>query len=174
MILDNYYKLVGWFSGRYNDMSNNYTAAIGVFDDTGTLISDVLYNSSNNQYYATCANSNATVRSALSFRVGSGTTDPEIHDYTMETDVTSSFSNFKSDITVACSVGKIMLTSVLTGINTSGSSVTINEIGLFKTLYCSSIGSVQKDIMLIHHKLDSPIVVAAGEGLDFPFQWIEN
>ena len=174
MILDNYYKLVGFFSGRYNDLTTNSTSPIGVVDDTGALISDVIYNSNNNQTYATHTNSNYNIRYDLSFRIGSGLVDPDIHDYTMTTDVTSSFSNFRSDITVACSVGKIMLTAILTGINTTNSPITISEIGLFKKLYCGSIASVEKYAMLIHHKLDSPIVVASGEGLDFPFQWIEE
>lgn len=107
-------------------------------------------------------------------KLGTGNTPVTAEDYCLSNNVTSSFSNLTAVLSEVVSVdtdgipnAKIVMS--ISGVNTSGSSVTIKEVGLSKNM--DLLGA--HEILFVRHILDTPITVAAGDSFTLPLQWIE-
>ena len=109
---------------------------------------------------------------------GFGTTDPPIDDYALETP-NSGLTNLKTAVAISQDSGNynIRTTFTCTGDNTSGSSITINEIGIIKgaIVYYDGQASWRHDnILVIREVLETPLVVPAGSGYRIILEMVEN
>lgn len=109
---------------------------------------------------------------------GSGTTDPTIDDYALETP-NSGLTNLKTAVAISQDSGNynIRTTFTCTGDNTSENSITINEIGIVKgaIVYNTSDAAWRHDnILIIREVLETPLVVPAGSGYRIILEMVEN
>lgn len=110
----------------------------------------------------------------MSARVGTGITPSAPDDYSLETDVTSSFSATTSAINQTTNEeGHFVITATWTGTNTGTDDLTITEIGLIKklgdktdntTTSPTSSNPVLRDVLIARHLLATPVLVPAGQG----------
>lgn len=117
-------------------------------------------------------NANFCILKDLTALVGSGTTTPAYDDYKLGTDKTSSFTSVSTSTNIVVNAqGKVELTVVWTGTNSTSTAITISEVGLKKTLYRSYTASgtlehvSSMECLIAHDLLDSPITVPAGAGV---------
>ena len=162
MILNNYWNIKGYTLKNSPVGGSSYaTVDIGLKDLSG--------NSAGFPYQVNGSNLSSITPNWVAFynagaKIGTGTTEPAADDYDIESDCTSSFSNFT--VTVNANAGDGDLTTVVTisGINASGSDITISEVLIYRQLYNPML-SQQPLIAILHEKLKTPVTVAAGEGL---------
>ena len=121
--------------------------------------------------YVDGTNANWTFNSPSSY-IGSGTTEPTEMDYTLATDETSKFSNIQRTTNISADGGSWLLVHTISGVNVSGSDVTISEIGLtIKLTVSNDVVTQVVEFMLVRALLDQPLVVPAGKGFSLTFQW---
>lgn len=113
----------------------------------------------------------------LTLGIGSGTTDPDFHDYNLESDLSSSFSDLKSSVVLGADKDHLKIVGTVSGINSSGSDVTISEIGLFKG-YSTSVHNGSRPIytpdakvLYARELLETPIVVKARTGFNLTYEF---
>lgn len=110
--------------------------------------------------------------------VGTGTSNPDASDYALESDTTSSFTGVTSSVNISVSEsGRFVITLTWSGTNTSGSDITISEIGAKKLIYYSASSTINctstvssKECLMIRHLLTTPITVSAGAGTNITVQ----
>lgn len=110
----------------------------------------------------------------IGIAIGTGTTPVTANDYQLANDVTSSLNP-----TITTNVGSdangIHVVNTISGINTSGSSVTITEVGAYKNIYTNCYDPTKNEkCLFVRHILDSPITLAAGESYSFTFEWTQS
>ena len=110
--------------------------------------------------------------------VGTGTSNPDASDYSLETDCTSSFTGVSTSVNISVNEnGRFIVTLTWSGTNMSGSDITISEIGAKKLIYYSASSTINctatvpsKGCLMIRHLLTTPITVAAGSGTTITVQ----
>lgn len=120
---------------------------------------------------------NRATRMKLVGYVGSSATTPTGTDYALSTDITSSFSNVQLTTSVSSDGDLERTTFVLTGDNATGSAITIREIGIAKLMHIAFPYEGEEYLspfLMIHHVLQDPEVIPAGEGFTIPYEWIES
>ena len=122
------------------------------------------------------ASKNFTTFNEASVRVGTGTTTATAADYCLETDVTSSISNFQYSINSAGTDGAVTLTITISGTNATGSDIDLSEIGIVRSVITSNNYATlySSSVMLVREVLDEPITVESGKGFSFTFEWVES
>ena len=114
----------------------------------------------------------------LVLKVGTGTTDPAITDYSIETDVTSSFSSVSTNTTYSVNEDNhFVCTITWTGTNTSGADITITEVGgvvscadLSSTTDPSNTNTTLRSVLMFRQILVTPVVVSAGNTASITIQ----
>ena len=104
-------------------------------------------------------------------------TTPVDDDYTIETDETSNFSNYNVTVNSNVDNGKLVTTITISGINISGSDITISELLLYRTIYYwdwSYLSPMKKPVAVVHALLDTPLTVESGKGFTLTFEWGEQ
>lgn len=100
---------------------------------------------------------------------GTGTTQPTLSDYTMESPITSGLSVLGASLVEDHEGSSHRLRCVYTIQNTSESDITISEIGIFSrvnaaNLYNLSTGTNQwKYVLMYRDILETPITIQAGK-----------
>lgn len=103
-------------------------------------------------------------------RVGTGSSEPTADDYSLETEVTSSFTSTSTSVTFTTNEnGHFVIDVTWTGTNTSGSDLTITELGLVKSFGKLDSASATTPssfalVLLARHLLGTPVTVPAGQG----------
>lgn len=121
----------------------------------------------------------APLGTALAACVGTGDTAPTATDYALEADASASFSNLTlSAATRAIAVdedGKAYIshTHTISGVNNSGASVTIKEIGIYYKNWHYASGSYYCDLLFAREVLPEPVIVTAGDSFSLPIDWRE-
>lgn len=166
----------------YGSTTEPYGAAatIKALDGTAftTLCNSHFTNYSTNTTYQTAVRALLNPFYGFTGRVGTGVTPADADDYQLETDVTSSFSSTSSAINYSTnSEGHFVMTLTWSGTNTSGSDITITEIGVVKqmgdrTNTSSTAGTnlTLRTVLVARHILTTPVEVAAGEGTSITIQ----
>lgn len=110
---------------------------------------------------------------ALSYKFGTGSNEYTSDAYALASDITSSIGNLSVSFN---SSGADALSRVISisGANTSGSEITITEVGIVKTV--GEYGNMGKtnDIMMAICQLRTPVTVPANGTFQIPLNWIEQ
>lgn len=104
--------------------------------------------------------------------VGTGTTAPDIDDYSLEADVTSSFTSRTQSINFTTNEeGHFVVTIEWTGTNNTGEDITITEIGArkpftdsTKTTSIFSSDVTDRNALMMRYILDNPVTIPASSG----------
>ena len=122
------------------------------------------------QYYAVYGT--LGIRSGLNVVVGTGIANPDISDYALGSDVTSSFSNTTISSNTGVDGASVKTVITLTGVNATDSPITITEYGITKAI--NSANSSTTPVLIIHELLPEPLVVPAGSSFSLPIEWAES
>lgn len=110
----------------------------------------------------------------LSLGVGSGTTDPAFHDYNLESDLSASLEHVTSNITLGADGDCLKIIGTISGVNNSGSDITITEVGLFKGYTSNTYDYSTPTAKLLYARLllDEPLVVKNRTGFQKTFEFV--
>lgn len=173
MLTSNYWNYRAFIESQYIGSGSNWDKVeIGLKGLTGdtvlfqkTRTDSAMYNYANVLGY--CG-----VRSGLNIVVGTGSTDPLVSDYALESDVTTSFiSRVTSCSTGAVDAG-IKTVLILSGVNNTDSTITITEYGITKAIVTAN--SSTTPVLFLRDILSEPIVVPPGGGFTLPIEWVES
>lgn len=184
MFLVNYWKLLGVILSkgndqivRYNQNWVKYYSASDVIKNTsGTDVSNIITDmtNSNGTNYGTATvyiAYNKKLLSYWSFVCGDDDTEVSGREYSLGNDITSTFSNIQMTQNVYADEYGLHTLLTITGINNTGSNVTIREIGFTKPIYyvtdtsSSSNTAYSTNVLLFRKVLDNPVVVANNGGV---------
>lgn len=119
--------------------------------------------------------------SLLDAIVGSGTTPTTKDDYDLDTDITSSISNYETSVNMSAYANGLHTRITVSGQNNTGDSITISEIGVIKKvrsqIYHRSdepMPDPDEKCLFVRHVLDAPKTVPNGEGFNLTFEWTEQ
>ena len=171
MILKNYWNIMNDIMTKASPTANILGTAKRLSDGF-----DVQYQvGGNNSAYAQgYVIQNANMKGDISFRVGTGTTEPTIDDYGLANDVTSSFTGMTVSVSSVVSEGAKVV-YLASGTNNTGSDITIKEVGIAKDVKKGESGSpTVSTVLLTRDVLASPITVEAGQGFAFTYEWNEG
>lgn len=169
MILNNYYLLRSITDNIRMPMptESEKTLSNGLTFIDGTT--DTIYVTTNSSRF--CVD-NWTLRTNLSIRVGSGTTEPVGTDYRLESDMTSYITDKVVNINVAEVNNRLVTTITITGRCTA--HIFINEVGVTKNIATKYINYIpRKEVLLIRELLENPIDIPVNQGFSLSFVWEE-
>ena len=104
----------------------------------------------------------------LSLFLSTNASDVDINEYALDGDIRSSFS-ITQKLNTFHEEGMERTVLEFTAINTSGSTKTVNSIGLIKSTYAFNGGLAQ--FIVLRELLDEPIVVPATQSFSRVFTW---
>jgi hypothetical protein len=171
MILKNYWTILNDITTKANAEDSIYG---NITDITGT---DRKYNigGNNSTYAMKGVISNANMKGDISCRLGTGTTDPTINDFSLVTDVTTCFTGITVQHSTVVTDNGAKVVYVISGTNNISEDITIREVGITKGVkYGSSSSPSTFTILLTRDVLASPITVPAGQGFAFTYEWVEG
>ena len=167
MLLDNYWNLITYISTNLPNQ-NQYAGVDLQLKNINNESFSILAGPSSSY-----AETNWSVRYGISLHIGTGTTDPLSNDYCLESDITSSMFNVQQTVNSIYSDGQFRTALTISGNNNTGSSITISEIGVVKSMYKfvapSSYGAT--NILLSHDLLENQLIVPNGRGFLIVYDW---
>lgn len=181
MILNNYYKADAYFSSHH--LNSNASAYgwdqinLGMVDTSGTAVGDLPVDCQNTSSYVEYVARNYSMKDDITLVVGEGDTEPTLNDYALEDDVTASLTAYNFTYSASSENGMTKLVATVTGINNTGASITLREVGVVKKFYygtTSTSESTYKNVLILRHILDEPKEIANGEGFSLSFEWTES
>lgn len=161
MVLSNYWK---WLNACNTiNQSDQVAVDVGMKSTAGDAAT-ILFDGS--------AVKNYLIADSLTPAIGAGSNTYVKGDYALKDDITSDFSNLAISLS---SNADDSLSRIITvqGLNNTGASKTISEIGIVKTIYAAQNLSVYKPVLLAICQLSAPIVVEAGATFQVTIQWTE-
>ena len=178
MLTNNYWNLIAGMSNMTFVWSNDLDAMedIGLTDTDGNTL---LINPHTTNDYGSSADivANWCSRSKISAIIGSGDTAPDATDYCLESDITSSFSNYSVSTVTSGDGTRVSTVMIISGTNGTSSALTIHEIGVVKeitTTTNNNYNHIKKNMLIVRHVLSSPRTVQPGESFIQPYEWVEN
>lgn len=112
------------------------------------------------------------VKSGLGVIVGTGTTEPIVSNYSLTTDVTSTFINRTLSYNTGSDGSSIKTILTWAGVNPTSDPITLTEYGITKAINTSN--SSTTPALIMHELFPEPIVVPAGSGITIPIEWTEQ
>lgn len=108
--------------------------------------------------------------------VGTGNTAAAKSDYQLANDVTSSLYNVSTSVDVTVDQDGIHIIATISGTNTTGSSVTISEVGIYKKVFAQiyETSTPTEKVLFVRQLLDTPKVVANNENFSITIAWDEG
>jgi cellulase/cellobiase CelA1 len=104
--------------------------------------------------------------------IGTGNSESKKTDYCLESPWSVSDATYNRLVVYSSENGyKVSMT--INGTNRTNADVTIQEVGVFKTLYYANSSST-KDTLILRHVLQTPIVLRANEPFSINVEWIEQ
>lgn len=178
MILNNYYNAAANLANITPIFSDSRTSNIGVMQATNPpapLLVTTGWSSGFPSVLPTMVQ-NWNPRSRLSVVIGSGTTEPTPEDVELENDITAEIANFAFTLQTSADGAAIKTVATITGTNTTGTAITIAEIGIQKAFETASSGTdpVPAYALMVRHLLDTQKTVANGESFSLTFEWAES
>lgn len=161
MVLSNYWK---WLNACNTINQSDQTAIdVGmknVFGDAAMIMFD------------DNAIKNYLIADSLTPAIGAGSNTYVKGDYTLKHNITSNFSNLAISLS---STADDSLSRIITvqGLNNTGGSQTISEIGIVKTIYAAQNLSISTPVLLAICQLSAPVVVEVGATFQITIQWTE-
>ena len=167
MLLNNYWNLVEYTSKAIPNQNQYEGKDLGMVDPTGTAFTTLVGPSSVNTA------TNWSSRYGISLRIGTGTTTPQASDHNLTTDITNSMFNVQQTLNSIYSDGQLKTVMTISGTNNTGSTITITEIGVLKSVYKfvppSSYSATSA--LLSHDLLNTPLTVPSGNGFNIVYEW---
>ena len=161
MVLSNYWK---WLNAC-NTINQSDQAAVDVgMKSTAGDAATILFDGS--------AVKNYLIADSLAPAIGAGSNTYVKGDYALKDDITSDFTNLAISLSSNAD-DSLSRTITVQGLNNTGASKTISEIGIVKTIYAAQNLSVYKPVLLSICQLSAPIVVEAGATFQVTIQWTE-
>ena len=173
MILNNYWIFVGYMLRDWNIFDNRYDN-IGLLDTNGIDFAIPLgirsdYGSQEPPMR------NHMPRVDLHVAVGTSTTAPTAGDYNLGNDISGSLTSYSESVTSSANGSTLTTIAVASGVNTTGNTITISELGIYKLMYGGQYGTGSRvKVYFVRHLLDEPKVVPSGESFSLTFEWIER
>ena len=172
MLLSNYCKLRAFA----DTTGYNYTNAAGATEDIGLIdmsgVSTPVFYLSGNSSVLSNAVENFKLRSGLRAVVGSGTSAEDFLDYALDSQLSLSLN---TSVTTGADGGKILTYINITGTNTTGSAITISEIGIYKPIVDNTNSyPTPKNVLLVRTLLDEPIAVPANDTFNLLYTWVQD
>lgn len=155
----------------------SYYAANGCVNDAQgvSLPGTKNYNGDNTMLYrgfqySQVINANPYPRENLSVYLGTGDTPPELTDYCLENDVSSSL-NLSCAVNTGAENGAIRTVLTVSGTNGTGSEITLKEFAIIKAMHTNQSPSTTVPYMIARELLNTPKVVGVGEPFTLTFEW---
>jgi len=180
MILSNYWAYKQYMEKTAPQLGSTSSITIpGCVSVEGPSYSDVMVGYSSTQIDNDAfkgITENRSLRYKLYSKVGSSDAAPTALDTDLNADITSSFDNYTTEIRVNSSGNQMVTTIEFGGDNNTDSEITIRELGIYKNVHNSIPGDSEYiyHFMFVHHVLEEPIVVPAGQGFTKVFEWREG
>lgn len=171
MVLSNYwkaFKLATIFNGYSSDY--NYVD-LGLVKINGSRSENILYGI--DYRYQSFIQWNARIRTFDGIRIGTGTGQVQPSDYCLFNDVTDSIGNLEFNVLHSTLDNKFSSIINVSGINNSGSEITISELGITKKFIIDTTGAKGAPIMLAKLLLNRPVTVPANGAFAFTIEWDE-
>lgn len=184
MVLNNYFRVKTFFdshifnpSGSSISDPNNWTDDIGVIGIDGV--------NRRPQWGGYPTNYDSQIKEHWCHRInleivlGSGNTAVTPTDYALASPI-NSLSNLSYSITTSSVSGSESSVIIISGTNPTNSSITINEVGVLKNMWCRfpisnpSWSSEWCKILMVRQVLSSPIILEPNENFQLPFEWLEQ
>lgn len=166
MLVNNYFLIQNYFgvTGLVSSASPHTLSIPGTKDFNGAQNAFTIVFSDSNK--------NCQPRAGLSIVLGTGDTPPDLSDFGLANDVTSSL-NISCAVNTGAENGALKTVLTVSGTNSTGSEITIKEFGIAKDYYCGSSGtsSTYKKHLIARELLNEPKVVGAGEPFTLTFEW---
>ena len=112
-------------------------------------------------------------RYKIESKIGSGTTSPTDTDYKPESNVTDSFLNYTTTSSTSSDGEHITTTITITGTNSSGSTITISEVVIYKVCIGNNGNMISCWVPVARELLDTPKVVASNESFTLTLIWVD-
>lgn len=170
MILNNYFNFIG-NTPRYNyKIGDEFaTADIGLKDTSGSSV-DWQYGCISSRTDNPRVANNLVTWKELSLILTSDEGDPAASDYSVTSNITSSF-NLTTTFTPGAENGKATLTVTISGTCVNPYEQTIRQICIAKKVWENANSEEYSNVMFVKHKLDEPIVVPSGSSFTKSFTW---
>lgn len=110
-------------------------------------------------------------RYKIESKIGSGTTSPTDTDYRPESDVTGSFLNYTTTSSTSSDGEHITTTITITGTNSSGSTITISEVVIYKICIGNNGNMISLWVPIARELLDNPKVVVPNGSFTLNLIW---
>lgn len=173
MILNNWYNYVNYVNTTFPVFSNR-SADMNIIATDGTHLTEVSTGAATNSSWYAKANSNMAPFGSLSCCVGSGTDEPSANDHSLGTDISSSVTSLSLNYaTSVVSNNSKVSTFNITGRNSTGSDMTISEVGITKLIYCQSMFD-DRYVLMLRELLPTPLTVPDGKGFFITITWTEQ
>lgn len=185
MILNNYWNfIIGATNQSYyvTQGTESVTTSFGCKNTSGMDLAVAVggYGVSSNEELGNAFLDQIREHSLLDAIVGSGDTDPTPTDYDLDTDITSSITNYAASANISADANGLHTVITVSGQNNTGSSITIAEIGVIKWVHSviyhrsdEPMPDPDNKCLFVRHVLDSPKTVPNGEGFNLTFEWTE-
>ena len=112
------------------------------------------------------------VKSGLGVIVGTGTTEPTVSDYSLTTDVTTTFINRTLSYNTGSDGSSVKTILTWAGVNPTSDPITLTEYGITKAINFGN--NATTPALIMHELFPEPIVVPAGSGITIPIEWTEQ
>ena len=171
MLVNNYFIYRGKADQQITYATNEYTnPGLKRYSDGSTSWQPLWAN--NNTSYTAYASQNSALHLNNFVVIGTGDTAESLSDYRLANDITGSISNYQQSYTSGEDGNTLKTTFSISGVNNTGSAITIKEVGIGKNILDGNIASVP--VMFLRKVLDTPIEVANGSTFAFSVEWKES
>lgn len=171
MILNAYWQIMNDIMTEADDSGNKSETV------KGTDGNDVSYpiKCNNSGYKMQYFIENTNMKGDVSFRVGTGNTEPAADDYEMANDVTDSLTGTSLTVNHVMGEDGAKVVYTFSASNQTGDSLTISEVGIVKTLKNGESSSPSRgDVLIARDILDTPVTVPSGSGFVLTYEWTEG
>lgn len=169
MILNNYWKYRQAVENTFYKVGEgNFNIVTGALDTSGSTNEIVGGSAGVGWQYGL----NFALRANLTLMVGSSDREPAPSDYNLW-DRTGSFSNYQVNVVTSSESGSYKTIISASGRNSSGSAITIKEIGVGKKIITSVPDTMPYTVLFVRHILEEPIVVEDNGNFSLVFEWDE-
>ncbi|MBQ2856533.1 MAG: hypothetical protein IJE78_05285 [Bacteroidaceae bacterium] len=112
----------------------------------------------------------------LSVVVGTGTSTVDPANYQLGNDITSSLLNVQTSVNISVAEAGLHIAATISGTNTTGSSIAISEIGIYKKVFSQiyDVSTPTEKVLFVRHLLTSPKSVGNNETFSLTFEWVES
>ena len=172
MILNNYSQYKAAIADKYYTTGTNKSVTTAAKALDGTALSITIGSAGAAYQYG----ANFADRVNLEARVGTGDTAPVESGYSLNNDVTSSFSISLSQ-SLSFEDGEFKTVILITLINTTESDITLKELGICKAFTTQGTlppPSTDPRCLFVHEILEEPVTVEAYGTKTLAFEWGES